>query len=252
MPFVQLYRGCRFAFHCLWISSVTFVGCAPKLPQVVGNQGNDAATVSVFQDALKDAPVAQRPYVAAAKPILEAIAVRDYTGFYNSLSSHARASSHPHQFVAPTEEHPKPQEPLKELTIEQFVEWMKKMEEVRGIPDKVDHVHVETTNPKILSGQGEGAEMIDVMFAIGAMPKEIPNDIRRASIRSKIKCKLSEQQLKRLAEHQNTTVEEIQKDEAEEADEDQGTYLNLKFVLVEEGGNLKVGYFEFMPPSMLD
>jgi hypothetical protein len=34
--------------------------------------------------------------------------------------------------------------------------------------------------------------------------------------------------------------------------EDRGTYLNVKFVLVKEEGQLKVGYFEFMPPSMLD
>ena len=29
-------------------------------------------------------------------------------------------------------------------------------------------------------------------------------------------------------------------------------YFNLKVVLVEEGGQLKVGYFEFLPPSIMD
>jgi len=29
-------------------------------------------------------------------------------------------------------------------------------------------------------------------------------------------------------------------------------YFNLKIVLVDEGGQLKISYFEFLPPSMLD
>jgi hypothetical protein len=29
-------------------------------------------------------------------------------------------------------------------------------------------------------------------------------------------------------------------------------YFNLKVVLVEEGGQLKIGYFEFLPPSIWD
>ena len=29
-------------------------------------------------------------------------------------------------------------------------------------------------------------------------------------------------------------------------------YFNIKVVLVEENGQLKVGYFEFLPPSMMD
>jgi hypothetical protein len=41
-------------------------------------------------------------------------------------------------------------------------------------------------------------------------------------------------------------VEELKKEEAFYP------YLNLKVVLVEEDGELKVGYFEFLPPSMMD
>jgi hypothetical protein len=29
-------------------------------------------------------------------------------------------------------------------------------------------------------------------------------------------------------------------------------YFNLKIVLVEEGGQFKIGYFEFLPPSIWD
>ena len=35
-------------------------------------------------------------------------------------------------------------------------------------------------------------------------------------------------------------------------EEDFDPYLSLKVVLVEEGGQLKIGCFEFLPPSMLD
>ncbi|HEX4696790.1 MAG TPA: hypothetical protein VH254_03880 [Candidatus Udaeobacter sp.] len=34
--------------------------------------------------------------------------------------------------------------------------------------------------------------------------------------------------------------------------EDFDPYFNLKIVLVDEAGQLKIGYFEFMPPSMMD
>jgi outer membrane PBP1 activator LpoA protein len=35
-------------------------------------------------------------------------------------------------------------------------------------------------------------------------------------------------------------------------DENFDPYFNLKIILVEEDGQLKVGYFEFLPPSMMD
>jgi len=35
-------------------------------------------------------------------------------------------------------------------------------------------------------------------------------------------------------------------------DPDFQPYFNLKVVLVEEASALRVGYFEFLPPSMLD
>lgn len=49
-----------------------------------------------------------------------------------------------------------------------------------------------------------------------------------------------------MAQQEGISVEELKKEE------DFDPYLNLKVVLVEEGGQLKVGYFEFLPPSMLD
>ena len=87
---------------------------------------------------------------------------------------------------------------------------------------------------------------MDSMFAIGAMPDWIPADIRRASLRGQIHTELSPQELEKVAQTHGISVEELTKSE------DFDPYLNLKVVLVEEGGQLKVGYFEFLPPSIMD
>lgn len=205
-----------------------------------------------FQYAVSDVPADDRKYLEAAKPIVKAIVAKDYRSFYQMLSSHARASSNPHQFVTPQEEHPKPQADLKDLTADQFVEWMKKMEAARGVPDKLTHVHLESTDPKILSGQAQGFDKLEVMYAIGGMPATIPFNIRKASIRAQVACKLSDEQVKKMAELQKTTPKKVRQEDDEQDEDERGTYFNLKFVLVEEDGTLKVGYFEFMPPSMLD
>ena len=87
---------------------------------------------------------------------------------------------------------------------------------------------------------------MDSMFAIGAMPDWIPANIRHASLRGQIHTELSPQELQKVAQQQGLSVEELKKEE------DFDPYLNLKVVLVEEGGQLKVGYFEFLPPSIMD
>jgi hypothetical protein len=87
---------------------------------------------------------------------------------------------------------------------------------------------------------------MDSMFAIGAMPDWIPADIRRASLRGQIHTELSPQELQSVAQTQGISVEALKKDENFDP------YLNLKVVLVEEDGQLRVGYFEFLPPSMMD
>jgi hypothetical protein len=84
------------------------------------------------------------------------------------------------------------------------------------------------------------------MFAIGAMPEWIPADIRKASLRGQIATELSPQELQNVAQREGISVEELKKDE------DFDPYLNVKLVLVEEGGQLSVGYFEFLPPSIWD
>ena len=104
-------------------------------------------------------------------------------------------------------------------------------------------LHVHNTDATVLSGRGD---RLDVMFAIGAMPASIPTDIRKASLRGQIGTKLTSAQLQEAAKHAGVTVEELQKDEEFQP------YFNFKLVLVEEEDGLRVGYFEFLPPSMLD
>jgi hypothetical protein len=100
-------------------------------------------------------------------------------------------------------------------------------------------------NPSLPQSPAENMRM-DSMFAIGGMPDWIPADIRRASLRGQIHTELSPQELEKVAATEGISVEELKKSE------DFDPYFNLKIVLVDEGGELKVGYFEFMPPSMLD
>ena len=77
---------------------------------------------------------------------------------------------------------------------------------------------------------------MDSMFAIATMPDWIPADIRRASLREQIHTELSPQELEKVAATEGITVEELKKSE------DFDPYFNLKIVLVEEGGQLKVAY----------
>jgi len=74
----------------------------------------------------------------------------------------------------------------------------------------------------------------------------IPANIRRASLRGQIHTELSPQELQKVAQQHGISVEELTKDG------DFDPYLNLKVVLVEEGDQLKIGYFEFLPPSIMD
>lgn len=73
-----------------------------------------------------------------------------------------------------------------------------------------------------------------------------PADIRKASLRGQIHTELSPQELQNVAQRERISVEQLKK--TAEFD----PYFNLKVVLVEEAGQLKIGYFEFLPPSIWD
>jgi hypothetical protein len=198
----------------------------------------------------KDAKPDERKYLLAAKPFFIAIANRKYADAYALLSSHARARMSFNQFT-PAEEQATFQQyeskPYMNVTAGQFAYLMQYVESARGTPRAPKMLSVFSTDPDVLNRRSkEQFGTMDSMFAIGAMPDWIPANIRRASLRGQIHTELSPQELQKVAQQQGISVEELKKDE------DFDPYFNLKVVLVEEGGQLKVGYFEFLPPSMLD
>jgi hypothetical protein len=124
---------------------------------------------------------------------------------------------------------------------------MQYVEAARGIPRAPKMLHVFSTDVDVLNRRSkEQFGAMDSMFAIGAMPEWIPANIRRASLRGQIHTELSPQELEKAASEHGISVEELKKEN------DFDPYFNLKVVLVEEEGQLKVGYFEFLPPSIWD
>jgi len=186
----------------------------------------------------------EKAAIDAGKPFLEAILRADYSAAYDQLSSHAKASMSLSQFVPPSgDSGAKEPAPLSNVTVQDFQSFMEKAIAFHGKPAKVISSSVMGLGPEALSGKGAAIERA---FTIGLMPDTIPVEIRKASIRSQIGVTLSDEELKKTAQQEGISVEELQKDESF------SPYCNLKVVLVEEDGKLKVGYFEFTPPSMMD
>ena len=215
-------------------------------------QGSKEKTAQKSEDDFldKDAKPDERKYLLAAKPFFVAIANRNYADAYAVLSSHARARMSFNQFTPADDQTTFQQyeaQPYSNVTAAQFAYLMQYVEAARGAPRAPKMLSVFSTDPDVLNRRSkEQFGAMDSMFAIGAMPDWIPAGIRRASLRGQIHTELSPQELQNVAQQHGISVEELKKDE------DFDPYLNLKAVLVEEGGQLKIGYFEFLPPSMLD
>lgn len=215
-------------------------------------QGGKEKTAQKSEDDFldKDAKPDERKYLLAAKPFFIAIANRKYADAYAVLSSYARARMSFNQFT-PAEEQATFQQyesnPYANVTAEQFAYLMQYVEAARGAPRAPKMLSVFSTDPDVLNRRSkEQFGAMDSMFAIGAMPDWIPADIRRASLRGQIHAQLSPQELQNVAQREGIRVEDLKKSE------DFDPYFNLKVVLVEEGGQLKIGYFEFLRPSIMD
>ena len=216
-----------------------------------GSNGEKKTTQKGEDDFLdKDAKPDERKYLLAAKPFFIAIANRKYTDAYALLSAYSRARMSFNQFT-PAEDDATFQQyelnPYANVTAAQFAYLMQYVEAARGAPRAPKMLSVFSTDPDVLNRRSkEQFGAMDSMFAIGAMPDWIPANIRRASLRGQIHTELSPQEVQKVAQQHGISVEELTKDG------DFDPYLNLKVVLVEEGGQLKIGYFEFLPPSIMD
>ena len=244
-PWKWCVRACAVAAVALGL-----VACEKRKP---ADQGGTTTLTTKEEDFVHidaDTTEMERVYLDYGRSIVNAVASRKYEEFYAQLSSHAKAQMSLNQF-APDEEDAKfaanEKQPRRDVALPEFLTLMTLAEKQFGAPLKPLNLHVHTTDPKVLAGDAAGGfEQLDVMFAIGNMPKLAPASIRKASLRASIGVKLSPEQMAEIAKSYETTVEELTKDE------DFQPYLNLKLVLVDEEGSLKVGYFEFLPPSMLD
>jgi hypothetical protein len=198
----------------------------------------------------KSAKLDERKYLLAAKPFVIAVASRKYADAYEVLSSHARARMSLDQFKPPQQDSDVQQNQsyvFDNVTADQFAYLMQYVEAAHGAPRAPKMLHVFSTDPDVLNRRSkEQFGAMDSMFAIGAMPDWIPADIRRASLRGQIHTELSPQELQNVAQREGISAEELKKSG------DFDPYFNLKLVLVDEGGQLKIGYFEFLPPSIWD
>lgn len=212
----------------------------------------DKKTVQKTEDDFldKDAKPDEQKYLLAAKPFFIAIANRRYADAYALLSRYAIARMSLEQFK-PSENDSDAQQNqayvFDNVTPEQFAYLMQYVEAAHGAPRAPKMLHVFSTDPNVLNRRSkEQFGAMDSMFAIGAMPEWIPAEIRRASLRGQIHTELSPQELQNVAQKEGVSVDELRKSD------DFDPYFNLKIVLVEEGGQLKIGYFEFLPPSIWD
>jgi hypothetical protein len=244
----------RSKTHAVTLASCIAISLAAILPASCSRKASNGEkkTAQKSEDDFldNDAKPEERKYLLAAKPFFIAVGNRKYADAYALLSSHARARMSFNQFT-PAEEQATFQQyessPYLNVTAEQFAYLMQYVEAAQGAPRAPKMLHVFSTDPVVLSRRSkEQFGAMDSMFAIGVMPDWIPTDIRRASLRGQIHTELSPQELANVAMRQGITAEGLKKDQ------DFDPYFNLKVVLVEEAGQLKVGYFEFLPPSMMD
>jgi len=227
------------------IAAILLTSCGKKAP------GGERNTAQKSEDDFldKDAKPDERKYLVAAKPFFIAIANQQYAEAYALLSSYAKARMSLNQFTPEerAEFARNESNPLTNVTAEQFADLMKYVEAAHGAPRAPKMLHVFSTDADVLNRRSaEQLGAVDSMFAIGAMPDSIPGDIRRASLRGQIHTELSPEDVEKAANAQGISVDELKKDENFDP------YFNLKVVIVEEDGQLKVGYFEFLPPSMMD
>jgi len=181
---------------------------------------------------------------AAAKPFLDAVVAGDYPAAYAQLSSHAKVRMSLSQFIQPTDEATHVANQKKAVlnaSAQDFQAFVAKAAAEYGASANVISSDQIELDPDMLRGTGD---VIESAFSIGLIPETVPAQIRKGAVRAQIGVKLAPGKLKQIADQEGVAVEELEKRE------DFAPYCNLKVVLVEEGGVLKVGYFEFTYPAL--
>ena len=224
-------------------------GCGKKSSSA-GESGQASRPKEDWVQA-QDITPEERSYLEYGRGVVQAVADRAYADFYAQLSAQARARLSLNQFAPEDDEaafarHEK--QPRLNVALPEFQELMSRAEKRFGKPHKPLDLHMHSSDPAVLSGaKREGLDALDAMFAIGNMPAQIPAASRKASLRAKIGVELTAEELAETAKAYKMSVEELQKVE------DFEPYFTLKLVLVTDtDGQLRAGYFEFLPPSMMD
>lgn len=229
----------------LWV----LPGCGKEDPLESGSSPSSAQKENWVQT--EDVTPKEHSYLEYGRRVVQVVADRAYADFHAELSSQARARLSLNQF-APEEDEAafdrNEKQPRLIATLPEFLELMGRVEKRFGLPLKPLDLHVHSSDPAVLSGtRREGLDAMDTMFAIGNMPAQIPAASRKVSLRAKIGVELPSEQLATVAKSYNKSVEELRNEV------DFNPYLTLKLVLLTDtDGSLRVGYFEFLPPSMID
>lgn len=230
----------RVAIELFLTATLLLAGCGRKNEQPVPAATEKPAVEETISPE-------QSLYLQAAEPFVQAIAHQRYEEAYGLLSRHAKSRMTLNQFVAPADAlafQRNEQSPFTNVTPADFIELMKKVEDLYGLPQAVESISVFSTDPDMLGRRSpEESGIMESASAVGAMPDSIPSDIRHASVHVQIATQLTPDQLGQTATAMNMAPEELQRDPSFKP------LFNVKLVLVEEDGQLKVGYFEFLPSS---
>lgn len=230
--------------------AMSLVGCRP--PQSGPGQSGNADPIASAINNVEDSK--EKPYLEASRGILAALVQRDYSRFFDHFSPVAFQDCNLNQFTSGDDPNTGQtiNQKINGLNRDEFLQKMSAFEASLGKPWLLNHVYVQTIDPAELAGKSDAMAN---MFNIGNMSTAIPNEIRRASLRAQINCQLPAELVEALAAELKVPVADIQAGKFPDdfdLDEVGGMYFSFKFVLIEENGQLKIGYFEFLPPSILD
>lgn len=234
------FFGGKFLLACLAAACWLLAGgCSDPFEAILGPN-----------DVLDYETAEEKAFLLEAKPFFDAIAASDFDQAYDLMSDWGKTDVHPCQFGDSTKHGKKlsdtPRIPA--LSKEQFVEMFRHLPTTFGAPSHIIEMYVYETDPGILSGKSKDKwDQFDMMFAIGAISKQVPAEARVASVRGMIGCAASESYIQLIREEcdEDYTLERIIEEGLE-------PYFTLKVVLVKDADALRVGYFEIVPPSMLD